>query len=419
MLLTAPQSFDAAVRRLESKTPVAMPLSTAQLQQLGVGVLDRAFFSARVDDIRIVAEMQSRIRDALTLTRRDGGAFMDRSRFIADMRAYLGAGPGDSGQLTDITSARRLGLIYDFNVTDAYEYGRWLARQDPAILDAFPCSELVRIESRIVPRGWRKGAGGRLVEVPNESWPARWAAAGGEFFGGRMIAPKDSKIWIAISRFGRPWPPFDFESGMGLADVSRRDSEAMGVIEKNAPAPAPQDLDFNHNLQASVPDATPSVLEGFKDIFGDQVDVAKDGKITWQGQRVLALYEKALADRTLQFPVDLGVASPRAITLADQVGVDLGGARLIMTADDVRHIEKSHGAGSEQQGDQRPIGTLELQLLPHVWREPDSISAGSRPGSLEFRREILGQMVLIAFDRAAKSPKWSARTLYIKKKGTP
>jgi hypothetical protein len=31
----------------------------------------------------------------------------------------------------------------------------------------------------------------------------------------RMIARKDSPIWEALSRFGTPYPPFDFNSGCG------------------------------------------------------------------------------------------------------------------------------------------------------------------------------------------------------------
>ena len=421
MIYTSPMPFDAAVRRLESKTPVATRLNTAELQQLGTGVLDRAFFSARVDDIRTVAQMQSRIDDALTLTRRDGGAFMDRSRFIADMRGVLGAAPGDSGQLTDITSAKRLGLIYDFITEDAIEYGRWLARQDPDILAAYPCSELVRIEHREVPRGYRKGPGGKMIEVPEESWPARWEAAGGQFFDGRMIAAKDDPIWIAISRFGRPWPPFDFMSGMGLADVSHRDSVELGVIAPDAPAPAPQAMDFNHNLQASVPDAEPAVLEGFKAIFGDQVDVnPRTGKIVWQGERVAKLYEAALADPDLKWSLDLGVATPETVAAATEAGVDLTDARLFITADEIRHADRQHGVMGETRGDQRPITSLDFQLLPHVWRSPDAVVPGDASGTLIFTKELLGQSFMVAYDRQAKTPKWGFKTLWVKKEeGTP
>jgi hypothetical protein len=419
MIATAPMPFDAAVRRLESKTPVASRLTTAEWEPIGLGLRDRAFFSARVEDIRTVAALQAKIRDALKLTR--NGAFMDRSKFIAEMRVFLGAQPGDTGKLTDITSAKRLGLIYDFNVEDAMEYGRWLARQDPDIRDAFPCSELVRVEDRKVPRGFRQGADGALIAVPEESWPTRWEAAGGFFTGARLVALKGDPIWEKISRFGRPWPPFDFMSGMGLVDVSRDEATRLGVIDADTPAPAPDHLDFNHNLQASVPDADEATLEGFKDIFGDQVDMnPRDGKVIWQGQRVARLYDAALADPAVKWSVDLGVAQPPAIAAAKAIGVDLAGARLQLTASDIRHIDKKHGE-NEPRPDQRAVTSLDVQLLPHVWREPDAVLAGDVPGSLVFEKELLGRSVLVAYDRAAKEPKWSARTLFIreKQKGTP
>ena len=35
-----------------------------------------------------------------------------------------------------------------------------------------------------------------------------------------MVALKEDPVWTRISRFGQPWPPFDFNSGMGVEDVS-------------------------------------------------------------------------------------------------------------------------------------------------------------------------------------------------------
>lgn len=416
MLFTSPMPFDAAVKRLESKTPVAADLSSAEWEQLDLSLRDRAFFSARVDDIRTVASMQAKIDEALTLESSDGGAFMDRSKFIADMRAELGAAPGDSGELTDITSYKRLGLVYDFNVEDAMEYGRWKARQDPDLLDAFPCNELIRVEHRDVPRGYRRGAKGRLVEVPNESWPARWAAAGGTFIGGRMIALKNDPIWVRISRFGRPWPPFDFGSGMGLADVSRDEAEQLGAIEPDAPAPKPQHLDFNHNLQASIPNPTPAVMEGLKEVFGDQVDVSRDGAITWQGQRLAKFYTDALEKSSAQWSLDLGAATPEAIAAAADAGEDLADADLVISADSIRHIDDRHGA-TESRDDQRPVTSLDIQLIPQVWRAPDDVQPGNFPGTLVFSKDIIGRQVLVTYAQQGKSNKWGVKTLYVKKKG--
>ncbi|MHB9008159.1 MAG: hypothetical protein ACYDC1_14630, partial [Limisphaerales bacterium] len=124
----------------------------------------------------------------------------------------------------DINARWRLELIYDFQTTDAMEFGRWKMGQDPEVLGAFPAQEFLRIEARRVRR---------------EDWPARWvlaaqrsgdqAALAVQRSTGRMVALKGSGIWRALSIFGRPWPPFDWGSGMGLEEINRERAEALGL----------------------------------------------------------------------------------------------------------------------------------------------------------------------------------------------
>lgn len=406
MLFTQPMPLAAAVQRLESKTPVASALSSEQWAMLELGLRDRAFFSAKVDSIRTVASMQTKVDAALSTMSDPEKAFMDRAKFIAEMRTELGAAPGDSGDLRDITSTARLGLIYDFQVEDAREYARWQAGQDQAILDEFPAQELIRL--------WEPKGG----PSARRDWPQRWVDAGGRFVdGGRMIALKNDPIWLKLSRFGRPWPPFDHASGMGLQDIDRDEAVALEVLQPGERV-APQVGDFNRSLEASLPaNPSPAIVEGFKNIFGDQVEVGRDGKIVWQGQRVLKLYETALADPQSKWSLDLGTATRETVAAARQVGTDLHGARLVVTADDVRHINRRHGPEAEKDPTQRPVTALDVQLVPHVWRTPDSVSLGERPGSLEFWSTVAGRRALIVFDRQADSPRWSVKTLYVKKEG--
>ena len=401
--------LQAAVDRLRSKTAVASSLNTAQWQEIGLAMRDRAFFSSGVDSIERLAEMQAKIDEALTLSSRDSGqAFMSRSRFVAETRAALGAPEGDSGQLTDITSGKRLGLIYDFQKEDATEYGRWLADQDPAILDAYPCQELIRVEDRLQPR----------------DWAARWADAGGRFFDGRMIATKDDPIWTTISRFGRPWPPFDFGSGMGVEDVSRDDAVALGVIEDSTVVKPTQE-DFNAKLEASVPEATPAVLEGFQEIFGDQIDVTRDGKITWQGEKISKLYAAAMGSGNVQWNLDLGGASPETIAMAKQAGVDLTDYRLKIDADHLRKVIRDHGEAGllgpgtgETLGNQQPISLLDLRMIPHIWRTPDSITTGDLPGDLLFSKNVDGSLRMVTW-QVASNKTARLKTIYKKTGANP
>ncbi|MDR2513151.1 MAG: hypothetical protein LBD01_05100 [Puniceicoccales bacterium] len=189
-------------------------LSSAELERLEVAVRERAFFSAKVSDARLLSEMKEKIQRALDMPA--DAPIQDRARFVRDVRRELSAMQGDSGNLTDIESARRLKLIFDMNIESAYSRARYARESaDPDVLDAFPCQELVRIERRENPRDWK---------------PRRWQAAGGELYADRMVARKDDPVWGDLSRFGTPWPPFDFGSGMGVRNVSRKEAVALGVI---------------------------------------------------------------------------------------------------------------------------------------------------------------------------------------------
>jgi hypothetical protein len=121
------------------------------------------------------------------------------------------------------------------NLAPAQGYGQALQGAQPEVLDQWPAQELVRVVDSAEPR----------------DWAARWAAAGGQFFGGRMVALKADPIWTAISRFKTPYPPFDFNSGMEVEDIDRDEAEALGLLERDAPAPAPELPDFNAELQAT------------------------------------------------------------------------------------------------------------------------------------------------------------------------
>lgn len=390
MLVLAPMSLDAAVALLESRTPVASALSSEQWSQMALGLRERAFFISKLENLRVVAGAQAMTRDALSMA--DNGR-MDRSLFSAKMRDLLGAAPGDSGELTDHASHRRHRLIYDMQTTEAREAARWQTGQNPGILDAFPAQELIREETRGEPR----------------DWPGRWADAGGSFYDGRMIALKSDPIWEKISRFGRPWPPFDFGSGMGLRDIDRDEAGAMGLIKPGESA-RPVEADFNAKLEASVPEATPALLDGFKQVFGDQVSVSEN-RIRWMPDVLNKMYADAVAGRALRETVDLGTATADAIAVARQdLGIDLKGWRMQVRAQDVRHALKQHGppnlispGSGEHDHGQIPLTPADFRAVPLVWRMPDTMVAAARagytdqppagfPGSIRIQSNIAGHL---------------------------
>jgi len=67
----------------------------------------------------------------------------------------------------------------------------------------------------------------RAEEVVN--WKDRWQNCGGKIYAGdRMAALIDDPIWLKISDFGFPFPPFAFNSGMGWQAVSHGEFLDLG-----------------------------------------------------------------------------------------------------------------------------------------------------------------------------------------------
>lgn len=195
--------------KLRAKRIDASGLTTAQRALIEARVNDACFFSSKVSDAKLLEKMRDYIAEAA-----EGKRFRGRADFIATMRALMGASKTkDSGKLTDITSVRRLGLIFDFQ-QERLSAQLFLAQgEDEDHAWAFPCLELIRVSPRDNPRNWK----------------ARWTEAGGKLYDGRMVALRNDPIWRRISRFGSPVPPFDFNSGMGLEEVNRFEAEGLGI----------------------------------------------------------------------------------------------------------------------------------------------------------------------------------------------
>lgn len=277
-VLTSP--WQAAVDRISGKTVVGSRLRSADWAKMPQALRDGALFSSGVEDVRIMSAMREKLSQAAQQVR-TGGTLMDRGRFVADMRNMLGAAPGDSGELTDITSVRRLELIWNYQQTEIHAFASRKADLDPDLMDAFPGYRLVRIESRRVPRDW-------LI-----LWAAAGSAVGWLGASRRsMIALKTSPIWAALSQFGRPWPPFRYGSGMGLDDADRDECEEEGLLPKDEPpaerlqrlrdGAAEHQRNWNDSLAASVKGLDAKALEWLKSAFGDQISIEAES-VRWTG----------------------------------------------------------------------------------------------------------------------------------------
>lgn len=229
-----------AVSRFESRKTSTLPMSSAEWANIEPAIREKCFFSARVSNAEVLGKMRELIGKALDDTKRNPNqAHVSKDKFISEMKSYLkskGYAMGGTA-LTDITSRKRLGLIYQMNVDEAREYGRYVRGQDPELLEAFPAWEFTRIEHRRVPR---------------TDWERRFRVAGGKVINGRMVALKSSDVWTNLSRFGRPYPPFDFGSGMGVVDIERSDAIKLGLIPDDEPADEIPDFDCVLETEVSL-----------------------------------------------------------------------------------------------------------------------------------------------------------------------
>lgn len=226
------QRFVEAMTSREVRKVMPTDMSSAELAELPVDVMEQAVTSAKTLSTTYLNAMEREVRAILeptTATREDGSLFTaGRSEARAELSLQrvwrsLGYQPpeGKAGTIEDLASDQRVKLVIDTNRDMAHGYGQWRQGQSEDVLDLWPCLELFRLEQRKEPRDWN----------------ARWKEAAAEVGDRdalkalpRMIARKDSPIWEALSRFHTPYPPFDFNSGMWTREIDRDEAVKLGVI---------------------------------------------------------------------------------------------------------------------------------------------------------------------------------------------
>lgn len=247
MLFEKPLPYREALDSHEVRSVLATTGRTRELQQLEPDIKRRAIFSATVDVVKPLQKLSDGVRDIL-----DGKIDQASVRLgMKQLWEQLGFQPDPEkvGGLEDVTSTARINLQIETNVQTAQGYGHFTQGQDPAILDEWPAQELFRATQ---PAG------------KSRDWAERWAAAGGSFFDGRMIARKDDEVWQRLGDpelfddgLGNPYPPFAFNSGMDVRDIARDEAVELGVISADEQV-EPDPVDLNADLQA-----TPDVRDGW------------------------------------------------------------------------------------------------------------------------------------------------------------
>lgn len=271
-------AFTEAVADLSGRGILPTTLSAAEISALDAQIRTQAFFSARVTQLDILSALQSELSALVRGESPGPGQYSNpatvrlRIKQLLEELDYRPADPGDEGTIKDLRTDARLNLIIETQEKMATGYGQWLQSTDPDVLDAFPAWEFVRVEERVEKRDWRtrwRDAAGRVGDEVADRVLRRT---------GRMAARKDSEIWTALSAFGIPQAPFDYNSGMDVRDLGRKESLALGIIE-----PADRLTPPTHpGLQpmASTQGKNPALLQAMLQTLGDEYRLLPDGTLT-------------------------------------------------------------------------------------------------------------------------------------------
>jgi hypothetical protein len=227
-----PIQFSQAAQSREVRSVLPTNLSSAQLEEIEPAIMERALVSARVHNAEVLQGLDDILTRYLSGEINSATAVTELRQVMRDNGLW--AAPGDEDTLKDFQSNERLNLIIRMNAGFANGYGDWLYNQQKPILDEWPAQELFR---------------GLAVKVPRD-WVTRWNDAADET-GTKVagfVALRNTRIWTAISRFGVPYPPYDFNSGMRTRLVDRTRAMALGLIDRDTQI-EPQDRGFNDDLR--------------------------------------------------------------------------------------------------------------------------------------------------------------------------
>lgn len=204
-----------AAKQLRSQTLAPVAMSTRSWDRVDAQLRERAFFMAGVDNARTLAAFRQAAEDmaAGKLSLPDA---RERLRKHLAAAGYEPAGD-DAGTIHDLRSRRRLDITLQTNVDMARG---WAERRANLGDTTMPGQELYRRQGRRQPRDWV------------QRWQDAAEAVGwqGVARDGSFVALLTSPIWAALSRFGYPYPPFDFQSGMGVRPVDEERCRSLGLL---------------------------------------------------------------------------------------------------------------------------------------------------------------------------------------------
>ena len=328
------------------KALVAADIPSSDWSRIHAGLRNRAFFMSRVTNERVLYAARQGVREMLEKGKSASEIRRDVRRLVTP--ADRPSDPKDFGTIKDIHAKRRLDVVIEQNVRQARGYANHLSATSEGALRAFPAYELVRVRRSKEPRDWD-----RLWKEAAR----KVGYAGVNRETSEKIALKTSPVWVALSKFGNPFPPFDWGSGMGLDDVPRSKCRALGLVGENIEEQKPPKLDLNGHLEVEIPVTRNDSLcaDVLRREFGDQVRIKGDHAV-WRGN----LIQDVVAGRE------------KRVSLGD--GYD--GRNLSISHAIIRdHISKHIGA-AERDKRNIPLTEDDFEFLPIMWRKPSRVLKG-------------------------------------------
>lgn len=230
MPLTEPEPFQEALDKLNQRIPTGRPWDSSTWAAQETDVRERAFFSARVENVFFLKRAKLFIQNFLTRAIDPNGKIKAGSmaQFVEQLRAFairegintkrLGLPDvANEGDITDIRSEARLRLILRTNVATSYGYGSWRQGMEPVVLEAFPAARVVRNPGAKEPRPRHVMEEGNVrLKTDREYWA--------DYMNAREIGG-----------FLTPWPPYGYNSFIDQEDVPRADAIRLQLLEEEKP----------------------------------------------------------------------------------------------------------------------------------------------------------------------------------------
>ena len=386
-------------------------MSSTDWELMSAGIKDRAFWVSRCGALDFVDTCQKKISDMLSFATSESGAITSRAEVVSAIMQEAKRSGLDTGSasITNHGSVARANVIIDTNAGLAAGYVQAVTANTYGARLAFPAQELVRIEDRKARR----------------LWPNIWKAHGGKLYpGGRMIALKDDPIWLAISRFGTPYPPFDYNSGMGLEDVSFDEAVKLGVITQDyQPDEESPIKNFNDRVEASMSMSGPEDknFEKLKDIFGEQIQYnAHTKKAVFDGAMINDVAKKIgeeyrAGKNTTSSKAKPVVGTPSKL-FVHKVKVNPESS-LRIPASNILHVFQDH-VDVDKDSRNIPLQERELALIGHIWRRPEDVIPVKDGRWFVTRRDSLGNTYVLVVSPEANGG-INFHTFYKVRKGQP